>query len=96
MASFTLCDGTVVEYVPIYEPTECSECGHVTGERITNEPAHHGETVKRDGKYYCSRCGERFVDLALVAAITAERLLPSIRKQVEQAGPFYRMLRGRG
>lgn len=88
-----LCDYSTVLWDPIYEDTECHECGHATEPRVVNEPAFHGPTVKRDGGYFCSRCGEQMVDLALVSAILMDRLMPKIAKAVNDDSPFYRYLK---
>jgi ribosomal protein L37AE/L43A len=94
MASRLICDGTVVEYEPCYEDEDCDECGHHTGRRIANEPRFHGGTVRRDGKWFCSRCGEQFVGLAEANEITKALLVPAIIAGMAHTSSLYKYFKG--
>jgi hypothetical protein len=87
------CDGTIIEWEPDLHPTFCDECGHETGEYDYNEPSWHGKTVKRDGKYYCSLCGEEFVGLAMIEEITKEKIIPAIVEDVFREDTFFKALK---
>jgi len=95
MIDLTLCDGSVFSYEPEREDTYCDECGHVTGQRIINEPSFHGKIEKRGAKHFCTRCNEQMSDLYSVTAVALERVAPAIEKMAERSNVLYEYYSGR-
>ena len=93
MASKVLCDGSTVEWEPVWVDEECDECGCVTSQRDSAEPEFHGPSRKEGRRYFCSRCGEEYVGMAAAFEIMVDRLRPRIVEMVNSASPFYDYLR---
>ena len=91
--TFELCDGTTVEYEPKHEDMECDECGHVTGQRICNEPDFHGKITKRDDSYFCVRCEAEMGNMYKIGQIVLTKMIPAIADQVNQTNAFYRKMK---
>lgn len=88
-----LCDGSPVTWEPRWVDVECDECGHITGQRDVAEPLFHGVSVKRDGRFFCSRCNVQYTGMAELNEHIRERMLPTITEQIEKSSPLFSYLR---
>ena len=93
--TFELCDGTTVEYEPKHEDMECDECGHVTGQRICNEPDFHGKITKRDDSYFCVRCEAEMGNMYKMNKEICDIMIPAIADQINQSNAIYRYIKER-
>ena len=91
-SSKTVCDGSVVTWLPQWEDDFCDECGHVTGQTDRAEPKFHGKTVRYGDGWFCSRCGEEFIGYAMVSAMLMDKLPAMIEAQMNRVSPLYRYL----